>query len=318
MVWTWGYTWRPTRSIFTMVVVGTFGLACGFDSGGAGSGSGQAPTEPPVGSSTTGPGQTGITPGVSTTDGTGDETVTNADTSTTGPIDPDTTGTGTSEGTGTDSDTSSGTTACMMVPWYLDDDEDGFGDPDREVLACDQPADHVDNAMDCNDDEMAINPLAVETCDGEDNDCDEITDEGSALNHTCNNCVFLLSSDASRYFAVCSETGTWDQSRTACITDFGLDAELAIIDNDTDQIALLGLIANQDHWLSLNDLVQADLWVWHDGTVAYMDGAPVGYDGWRFDQPISDDGAHCGELDPNGWADSHCAQLQPRICEHPI
>lgn len=57
--------------------------------------------------------------------------------------------------------------------WYSDGDEDGYGDPDSEVQACDQPSGTVDNPDDCDDTRDDVNPGLVEVCgDGLDNDCD--------------------------------------------------------------------------------------------------------------------------------------------------
>ena len=56
--------------------------------------------------------------------------------------------------------------------WYVDGDEDGFGDPNVTRQACEQPAFYVDNAEDCDDRQGTVYPDAPEICDGLDNDCD--------------------------------------------------------------------------------------------------------------------------------------------------
>ena len=61
--------------------------------------------------------------------------------------------------------------------FYMDGDEDGFGNADRVTLACDAPDGYVDNDADCNDDDDEIHPDADEVCDGEDNDCDDLVDD---------------------------------------------------------------------------------------------------------------------------------------------
>ncbi len=65
--------------------------------------------------------------------------------------------------------------------WYTDSDGDGFGDPATGFAACDADAGElVDNGLDCDDDDPAVNPLAIESCDGIDNDCNGTTDDGYA------------------------------------------------------------------------------------------------------------------------------------------
>ncbi len=70
--------------------------------------------------------------------------------------------------------------AATARTWYLDADEDGFGDASTPLLQCEQPEGYVDNPDDCNDDNGAINPAALELCDNIDNDCDDTIDEDDA------------------------------------------------------------------------------------------------------------------------------------------
>ena len=42
--------------------------------------------------------------------------------------------------------------------WYLDLDQDGYGDPDRPLLACTRPDGHVSDRSDCDDRAAAVNP----------------------------------------------------------------------------------------------------------------------------------------------------------------
>ena len=69
--------------------------------------------------------------------------------------------------------------------WFLDADDDGYGDPDGMKLACDDPSDagsnFVENWSDCDDDDVTINPDAMEVCsrgdDDVDENCDGLTDD---------------------------------------------------------------------------------------------------------------------------------------------
>jgi large repetitive protein len=62
--------------------------------------------------------------------------------------------------------------------FYADLDEDGYGDEENVLEACELPDDYVQNTFDCDDNDTLINPAADEFCDGVDNDCDGETDEG--------------------------------------------------------------------------------------------------------------------------------------------
>ncbi|MFQ6609669.1 MAG: putative metal-binding motif-containing protein, partial [Fidelibacterota bacterium] len=63
--------------------------------------------------------------------------------------------------------------------YYADTDSDTYGDPDSTIQACDPPEGFVTNADDCDDSNENINPdMTDETCDGVDNDCNDMADDG--------------------------------------------------------------------------------------------------------------------------------------------
>ncbi|MCB9692361.1 MAG: hypothetical protein H6736_11150, partial [Alphaproteobacteria bacterium] len=64
------------------------------------------------------------------------------------------------------------------IPFFADDDGDGFGDPDRYILECEAFPGFVRDATDCDDGNAAVYPFALEVCDRIDNDCDRSIDEG--------------------------------------------------------------------------------------------------------------------------------------------
>ncbi len=68
---------------------------------------------------------------------------------------------------------------CAATPtWFADADGDGYGDLVADSVACTAPVGFVSNAFDCDDTQPAVNPFAVEICDGLDNDCDGAVDDG--------------------------------------------------------------------------------------------------------------------------------------------
>jgi len=70
-----------------------------------------------------------------------------------------------------------------VYTYYLDGDNDGYGNPDMMIDTCqDTPiTGYVENDLDCNDSNDAINPDAEEICDGVDNNCNEEVDDGLEL-----------------------------------------------------------------------------------------------------------------------------------------
>lgn len=66
----------------------------------------------------------------------------------------------------------------LLVTRYLDGDGDGYGVSEVEVCPEDT-AGYADDGGDCNDDDPGVYPGRAEECDGDDDDCDAIIDEGA-------------------------------------------------------------------------------------------------------------------------------------------
>ncbi len=86
--------------------------------------------------------------------------------------------------------------------WYVDDDGDGYGDPELSREACEQPEGYVANGDDCDDALVDVNPDGAEACNGYDDDCDGETDEDGAADFTT-------------YYQDRDEDGYGDPARTA-------------------------------------------------------------------------------------------------------
>ncbi len=108
-------------------------------------------------------------------------------------------------------DESSAADAAM---WYMDMDEDGYGDPAAMTMNCTQPIGYVSDWTDCNDNADAVYPGAIESCNGTDDNCDGTTDENSAV-------------DASTWYADSDNDGYGNPSNTAtaCSAPFGYVAD---------------------------------------------------------------------------------------------
>jgi hypothetical protein len=66
----------------------------------------------------------------------------------------------------------------LTTTYYQDADIDTYGNPSVSQNVCLQPAGYVLDGTDCNDSNASVNPGATEICDGIDNNCNSLTDEG--------------------------------------------------------------------------------------------------------------------------------------------
>jgi hypothetical protein len=69
----------------------------------------------------------------------------------------------------------------VQKTWYADADNDGYGDATTTLDACTAPTGYVWDNTDCDDTSATTNPASYEHCDGTDNNCDGVVDDGSAL-----------------------------------------------------------------------------------------------------------------------------------------
>ncbi len=74
--------------------------------------------------------------------------------------------------------------------FYADADHDGYGNPNSSIKACTPPAGYVSNNGDCNDNDPAISPAAVEVCGNKiDDNCNGLADEQPC--YVCQNATNL-------------------------------------------------------------------------------------------------------------------------------
>ena len=73
---------------------------------------------------------------------------------------------------GVDNDCDGETDEQVTSTYYLDADEDGFGDPAHSIDACEMPDGYTSSGSDCDDEDPEAYPSNEEICDSVDNDCD--------------------------------------------------------------------------------------------------------------------------------------------------
>ena len=110
-----------------------------------------------------------------------------------------------------------------VLTWYRDSDGDGYGS-DLATEACEAPADHVDNADDCDDSDPLAFPGAREVCNLKDDDCDGTVDD-DPLDGT----AFYVDGDGDGY-------GDPDLTLTACTAPTGYVTDDADCDDTDDGI----------------------------------------------------------------------------------
>lgn len=65
--------------------------------------------------------------------------------------------------------------------WYADADGDGFGAEAYTLTDCEAPEGYVAQAGDCDDSSAEVNPATEELCNGADDNCDDLIDDGFDL-----------------------------------------------------------------------------------------------------------------------------------------
>jgi hypothetical protein len=237
--------------------------------------------------------------GTTTTASTSSETTTTA-------------GTGTDTGTDTDTDTDTdSTTACQPTPWYPDLDDDSYGDPAGEILACEAPPGTIEQGGDCDDQDPDRSPGAGELCDDIDNDCDGYVDEYAATNTSCGGC--LMAELGGSVYHRCPALMTWQAARAACQQRYADLLVLEQLDEHDLLLQQLDVPGGVRWWIGLHDL---DL----EGAHTWVDGAPLVKmtANWDSGQPDNANNEDCVELQVEGqWNDLRCEIKRGFVCEGP-
>ncbi len=128
--------------------------------------------------------------------------------------------------------------ASITVPttWFEDTDGDGFGIRGSTIDACELPEDYSASNDDCDDEDPNSFPGGSETCDGADNDCNELVDDDPSDGTT-----YFTDADLDGFGVAtptrkaCSLEAGWSLNATDCDdTEATIKPGGTETDNDTD------------------------------------------------------------------------------------
>ncbi len=195
----------------------------------------------------------------------------------------------------------------LDVPtWYADADGDGWGDADVSVTECDSPTGYVPDDGDCDDTDPSMSPSEAEVCDGFDEDCSGLADDGDV-------CPCDVDWYADHPYMFCDTATTWTAAQSACAT-YGY--HLATVTSTVEDNWILS-VANATYvsttdgfwWIGLNDRASEGAWVWEDGT-------PVTYTRWNAGEPNNSGDEDCTQLLwGTHWNDWPCGLVSTYVCE---
>ncbi|MEQ1505775.1 MAG: MopE-related protein [Myxococcota bacterium] len=189
----------------------------------------------------------------------------------------------------------------------IDADGDGFGDAIGAALFADcgeLPAGYAP-PTDCDDADGAVHPGATEGCDGRDDDCDGVFDDGA-----CDGDVFTYDEQA---WLVVEKEIDWFSADDACRS---IDWALATPSDQSQHKGLYDAIWGHDegpYWIGYTDAALEGDWWW-------IDGAMPGFAPWAPGEPDDDDpdGQDCAVFDLDGtFYDRTCSWTYPYACERP-
>lgn len=105
----------------------------------------------------------------------------------------------------------------VLPAWYYDGDHDGYGSTSvASISSCTQPMGYVSSGGDCNDANLQINPGAPELCNGQDEDCDGLVDDGLTFSTYYSDSDLDGYGDASSALSACSKPKGYVTDNTDC------------------------------------------------------------------------------------------------------
>ena len=130
------------------------------------------------------------------------------------------------------------------LSWFSDLDGDGFGAQGPIVESCLQPEGTVSNALDCDDENDAVSPVAQETCNGLDENCSGMADDGPLMECAVGEVVECTTECGSMSTTVCGNECRIDTcpppAESCNLVDDDCDGA---IDNGVSSLVDLGSVA---------------------------------------------------------------------------
>lgn len=132
---------------------------------------------------------------------------------------------------GIDNDCDGSVDENVTSPFYADDDGDGYGDASARLYACEAPPGFVSDPLDCDDVAHETHPGAIESCDGDDDNCNAEIDEaidGCATANLSPTISILLPVDGSKAIvgdSISFSAITWDDGSTSPVLTWSSDTD---------------------------------------------------------------------------------------------
>lgn len=205
--------------------------------------------------------------------------------------------------------------ACATSTFYPDSDGDGFGDMAKAVDMCAAPAGYIAKGGDCSDDNKAIHPGAGEVCDGADNNCDGMMDDGDPNVLIQSLKVFYRDADGdgfggTSFMQACAAPNGYVATMTDCNDNNGAVNPSALevcdsVDNDCDQLTDIA-DPSLDPASKKTYYLDADHDTYGAGTGTVACSAPTNYVAMAGDCNDAAAAAHPGGIEVCDGFDNNC------------
>ncbi len=197
----------------------------------------------------------------------------------------------------------------LLASLYRDYDGDGWGTASSETTVCLGEAGWVDISGDCNDSHTGINPGALESCDGLDNDCSGTADDGGVCH-----CDVEHYPDSMHPYLFCTLMATWYEAAADCI-----DSGYRLVTFDSqDELTwatetAVSISTENRWWLGFTDEHSEGTWEWEDAST-------VGFENWCGGEPNNHHGRECVDTTVENcamlnWGNGGCWNDYPCGCD---